>query len=160
LAWEAVVTGPMSVHPPVQARMAWHWRDGQVPAGLAGVTGHYSAKLRRMENTGANTPSRAAPAPRPSFSTRLDLDFAFWAVVVHSLGSTSLCAVQRKMRGDQSGSHKGLQLLVELDSTWCETACCLISCIMLLARRICDTLPIQSRYIFTLLTSIVSRNVW
>jgi hypothetical protein len=32
------------------------------------------------------------------------------------------------MRGDQSGRHKGLQLLVELDSTWCETACCLISC--------------------------------
>jgi hypothetical protein len=92
------------------------------------VAGHHSAKLRRMESTGANMPSRAAPAPRPSFSTRLDLDFAFWAVVVHSLGSTLLFAVQRKMRGDRSGSQKGLQLLVELDSTWCETACRLISC--------------------------------
>jgi hypothetical protein len=85
VTWEAVVTGPMSVYPPVQAHVVWHWRDGQGAAGLAGVAGYHSAKLRRMESTGANTPSRAAFAPRPSFSTRLDPDFAFWAVVVHSL---------------------------------------------------------------------------
>jgi hypothetical protein len=43
-------------------------------------------RATKMDSTGANTPSRAAPAPRPSFITGLDLDsrFRFLAVVEHS----------------------------------------------------------------------------
>lgn len=44
----------------------------QGAAGLAGMAGHQNG------STGANTPSPAAPAPRPSFSTGLDLDFVSW----------------------------------------------------------------------------------